>query len=107
MNGNLYQPTTESFGIVPIPLDVASGIGMEPFDSQLDQEKQLHSYLAQKQGTRRAVLPLNNEAEYKLFSEFMRDPNIYTHSSETPNWTLLAKAWNRKANEDSSIFYKV
>jgi hypothetical protein len=106
VNGNLYQPTTETFGIVPVPPDVLVATSMEKYDQSLDL-KQQHAYLAQKQGTRKAVLPIHTEAEYRLFSYFMRDPTLFTKSNDSPNWHILVKTWNCKANEEPLIFYKV
>jgi hypothetical protein len=110
VNSNLYQPTAESFGIVPIPSDICIATNMDRFDIGLQNSKQRHAYLAQKQGTRCAVLPVHTNAEFKLFSGFMRDPTFFI-SNDVPKWSVIAKAWNRKANEDSSslnsIFYKV
>jgi hypothetical protein len=54
-NGDMYEPTTEVFGILPIPEVIRSKSAMLPFiqDGAVDIK---HIYLASKQETKIAVL---------------------------------------------------
>src|SRR5208282_1011789 len=45
INGNLYTPSKEVFGILPIPEDVCKNVGMAEFQPSLDS-KQKHHFLA-------------------------------------------------------------
>ena len=47
VNGNLYKPTTEVFGILPVPNDVCQESGMQEFDPNFHY----NGFLASKQGT--------------------------------------------------------
>src|SRR6266700_2422397 len=67
VNGSLYLPTREWLGILPIPTDVRQSSGMAEFNSSTIDKKQPHLYLAQMQGTRKAILPVHTPAEHNLF----------------------------------------
>ena len=47
VNGNLYKPTTEVFGILPVPNDVCQESSMQEFDLNFDYN-QCHGFLASK-----------------------------------------------------------
>ncbi len=106
MNGNLYVHTKEVFGILPIPTDVQIEGGMQPHQSSLDRPTR-HAFLAARQGTRKAILPVHTSAEYKLFSKLMRDDPAFNQQNGEPNWSQGVKIWNRYAETDEEIFYKV
>lgn len=103
VNGNLYTQTTEVFGILPIPAIVQTSAGMNPFDPS--NRPKLHSFLAEKQGTRYAVLTLHTEDEKTQFSDFMRTESAFS-SSRGPDWPSAVRIWNQAVN-GKTIFYKV
>ncbi|KAJ7246127.1 hypothetical protein B0H12DRAFT_1235640 [Mycena haematopus] len=70
VNGNLYVPTKEVAGVLPIPDDVRLKSGMAQFEQSL-HSKQRHRYLAALQGTRKPVLPIHSTPEKHLFRELM------------------------------------
>ena len=102
-NGNLYVQTAEVFGILPIPAIIQTSAGMNPFD--LSNKPKLPSFLAEKQGTRYAVLTLHTEDEKTQFSDFMRTESVFSSSCGS-NWPTAAHVWNQATN-GKTIFYKV
>ncbi len=106
VNGNLYQHTSEVFGILPIPEDVRFDSGMQAFDITVDTS-QRHRFLARKQDTRKAVLPLHTVAEYRLFSQLMQEHPAFNPSSGDPDWFRAVKVWNYHAERADDIEYKV
>ena len=56
-NGNLYKPTAEVFGILPVSNDVHQESSMQEFDPNFDYN-QCRSFLASKQGTQKPVPPI-------------------------------------------------
>ena len=107
VNGNLYQQTSEVFGILPIPDDIRSNSGMQPFVPATDFSQQ-HSWIAKKHGTRKPVLPLHSSVEYRCFSALMQESAAFNPRSDCePNWKEAVKIWNRIAETDGHITYKV
>lgn len=106
VNGNLYVPTAETTGILSIPSELQAESRMIKFDPNLDR-KQPHAYLAEKQHTRKAILPVHTPAEIELFSTLMRNDDAFISQSSGPRWFECVRSWNSKANEQDNIFYKV
>ena len=50
VNGNLYLPTSETIGILPVPTELCTDSSMTKFNANVDQRQQ-HAYLAKMQGT--------------------------------------------------------
>lgn len=107
VNGNLYVPTSERLGILPVPQDVRVASGMKEYDLHNFNKKQQHSYLARMQGTRKAVLPVHTPAEHDLFNDLMESNNTFNSQSSGPSWKLAVKVWNDLADEREGVFYKV
>lgn len=123
INGQLYEPTKEVFGILPVlpetkrNLNLASYVvpppktkkKLDPASSEDKGGKKLppekHTYLARRQGTKMAVLPLAGLEEKALFNELMRTHPTFARNSE-PNWDSCARVWTEHSNI-ISIFYKV
>ncbi|KAG8932761.1 hypothetical protein FRC00_014144 [Tulasnella sp. 408] len=103
VNGTLYIPTAERFGILPLPPDVQNEMGMVPFSHTSDTSQKYH-YLASQQNTRYAALPVHNAGEKRLFSLLMSENAEF--NSPNPNWSSCAREWNRFAN-GTEIYYKV
>ncbi|KAF8056942.1 hypothetical protein FPV67DRAFT_1637573 [Lyophyllum atratum] len=106
VNGNLYQQTSEVSGILPIPDDVRRNSGMSEFDPVLDS-KQHHHFLAAMQGTRKPILPIHTLAEKELFSQLMREDESFNSPTSAPNWKQAVKVWNRFADVNEKISYKL
>jgi hypothetical protein len=109
VNGNLYLPTKERLGILPIPSDVRHSSGMAEFNIATIDKKQPHLYLARMQGTRKAILPVHTPAEHNLFRDLMKSNPVFNTQSSGPMWKLAVKVWNEFADtsKESDIFYKV
>jgi hypothetical protein len=106
VNGSLYQPTNEVLGVLPIPDNVRFKSEMAPFDPS-PNPKQPHRHLALLQGTRKAVLPIHNDAEKKLFKEFMCGHQSFGNFKSATQVTAAVRAWNAGADTDKDIYYKV
>ncbi len=107
VNGNLYLLTSERMGILPIPEDVRHSSGMAEFSPVLPDQKQAHQYLAQMQGTRKAILPVHTSTEINLFQHLMEANTAFNTTSSGPIWKLAVKVWNEIANREDGVFYKV
>jgi hypothetical protein len=70
VNGTMYAPTKEVFGILPVPENICTNAAMQPYISN-SSEKITHDYLASKQGTRYAVMNMHTTEEKQLFSKLM------------------------------------
>lgn len=106
VNGNLYQRTSEVSGVLPIPDDIRIKSGMSEYNSLIDM-KQPQYFLASVQGTRKPVLPVHTLEEKKLFSLLMRTNPAFNSTRFVPNWSEAVKIWNRYADGDVNISYKV
>lgn len=108
VNGNLYIKTNEIAGILPIPKSIQDKVGLQSYDPQL-HSKQLHAFLAMKQGTRKPVMPIHASAEHKLFRQLL--PKVLAEVkgdfSSEKDWETFVRAWNQHANESPQITYKV
>ncbi|KAJ7170171.1 hypothetical protein C8R46DRAFT_1266577 [Mycena filopes] len=106
VNGNLYLPTNEVSGVLPIPNDIRIKSGMAEFQSSLDSTR-LHHHLAALQGTRKAVLPVHNTAEKDLFRSLMLGPNTPGNFSSSRQVENTVKIWNATADAQDDIYYKL
>lgn len=106
VNGNLYIQTSETIGILSIPDELQVESWMTCFDPKINS-KQPHTYLAERQNTCKAILPVHMPAKIKLFSTLMKDNSMFTSQSSGPCWCDCVWSWNSKANEYDDIFYKV
>ncbi|KAG6834894.1 hypothetical protein H0H93_006592 [Arthromyces matolae] len=108
VNGNLYHPTNETAGVLPIPNDVRSKLSMAAYVPAL-HSKQPHHFLASKQGTRKPVLPISNTDERKLFHSFMTSNSAFNDCDAGPNWDVAALTWNNAADADATglVSYKI
>lgn len=106
VNGNNYQHSTETFGILPFDGEAQNQLSMLPYHHTFAlEQKAQHHYLSERQGTHFSVLPIHTQSEHALFQ-------LYTHSShhfsgrQGPNFTALACEMNAHA-DGMTIFYKV
>jgi len=106
VNGNLYLPTSERIGILPVPHEIQQASRMATFNPNLDYD-QPHAYLASMQGTRRAILPVHTPAEHNLFRLLMKTHPAFNTQSTGPVWKAAVKAWNEHADREDGVYYKV
>ncbi|KAF5381364.1 hypothetical protein D9615_008300 [Tricholomella constricta] len=106
VNGNLYVPSNEVAGVLPIPDQVRTRFGMGAYVASL-HSKQPHHFLASMQGTRKAVLPVHSAEERDLFRNFMAGNSGFNDSSSGPNWDLAVQLWNNAAEVKENISYKL
>ena len=103
MNGDSYVRTTESFGILPIPEEQRTKLGMYPFNSQFTKDQKIrHQYLAEKQNTQLATLPIHTKPERLLFKAMLIGSQV---AQREPNWENFARDWNAHCNQ-AEIYYK-
>src|SRR5882762_1217014 len=106
-NGDMYEPTTEVFGILPIPEVIRSKSAMLPFiqDGVVDIK---HIYLASKQETKFAVMNIHTAEERDLFHKLMKEnTTVFNRDQQDPDWKEAVKLWNSKYADGKNIFYKV
>ncbi|KAF8078294.1 hypothetical protein FPV67DRAFT_1402915 [Lyophyllum atratum] len=106
VNGNLYQPTAEVAGVLPIPNQVQSSLGMATYEPSL-HSKQRHFFLASMQRTRKPVLPIHDSQERDLFRDFMTGDSGFNDPVSGPNWERAARLWNDTADTREGISYKL
>ena len=80
---------------------------MAEFNISTIDKKQPHLYLAWMQGTQKAILPVHTPAKHNLFWDLMKSNPIFNTQSSGPMWKLAVKVWNKFADKESGIFYKV
>jgi hypothetical protein len=105
-NGNLYQKSPESFGIVALSPTLRQESGMRQFMKDLDH-KQPQAFLAMRQGTALPVLPVHTKEEYSLFRKLLADASHMEQGSGKVKWGTVLVAWNRSAEHLDNVFYKV
>ena len=107
VNGNLYQPTKEVAGVLPIPAEICLKTGMGPYIPSL-HAKQPHHFLPYVQGTQKPVLPIHNQEEHDLFCKLISNDTGFSDPVSGPNWDLAIQLWNNQADTVSTkISYKV
>ncbi|KAG6877083.1 hypothetical protein C0992_010900, partial [Termitomyces sp. T32_za158] len=102
VNSNNFIRSTEVFGILPLPLDFRLNLGMLVYHPEFAKERRIRQqYLAQRQDTRMAILPIHTRDERGLFKLLMAQS-----IANEPNWVRVAGDWNGHAN-GLTIFYKL
>jgi hypothetical protein len=106
VNGNLYVPTAEVIGILPIPDDVRELSAMAPYvHSSTNHQK--YSFIASMQGTRKPVLPVHTASEEQYFRTLMNTDPSFSPQSGEPHWGEAVKVWNSNAEVQDGVYYKV
>jgi hypothetical protein len=107
VNGNEYERSTESFGILPLSESSRAKLGMLGYhnDFALNQ-KILHRHLAQQQQTRMAVLPVHTPTERALYRMLVKQDKGLFSGKTQPNWIAVAAEWSKHC-DGIRIFYKV
>ncbi len=113
--------TSESFGIIPVPMSLASLYEMKPSDRSavvgtptyrgypvyllshlVTRPISPYSYLKERQKMLHAVLPIHTRAEFLLFTELMESNKFFTQSGskranglgQIVNFEAMARHWN-------------
>lgn len=108
MNTNLYVPTSEVLGILPIPENIRLNSQMLAYDNMaLPDEYRKHQFLAKIQGTQKPILPIHTSVEKKLFRELMNSHPSFSPVSGEPRWQDAVKVWNSRAGVMDGVSYKV
>ena len=66
-----------------------------------------HQYLANRQGTRFAVIGIHSPTEKKLFSQLMKENPSFNRDKKDPDWKAAIQIWNTEYADGKTIFYKV
>ena len=107
VNGNEYQQSAETFGILPLAEDMRVKLGMSPYHHTYATETKIrHRYLAEHQQTRVAVLPIHTQQERSLYRLLVKQQNGLFSGTKQPNWVAVACEWSKYA-DGLHIFYKV
>jgi hypothetical protein len=107
VNGDEYEGSNESFGILPLSETARTHLGMLVYHPDFAKEKHIHhSYLAQHQQTRVAVLPVHTAQERALFRLLVKSENGLFSGRKEPNWVTVTVEWSRYC-DGVEIFYKV
>ena len=107
VNGDNYVRSTEVFGILPLPDNFRDNLGMLVYHPHFAKDKNIrHHYLAIKQNTRMAVLPIHTKPERALFRLLVANAQGLFSGNRQPNWQVLASQW-ASHSDGLHIFYKV
>ena len=106
VNGSMYTPTSEVYGILPIPLEIVTKSAMQPFINTACGDIK-HAYLAKMQGTQYAVINVHTVAEKQLFASLMWNNHHFNRSNQDPDWKEAVREWNHNKADGKDIFYKV
>ncbi|SJL13797.1 uncharacterized protein ARMOST_17245 [Armillaria ostoyae] len=107
VNGGDYEPSAESFGILPLSTPVQEKLGMLPYHYNFAVDtKMRHHQLAWHQGTRIAILPIHTPEERAVFRALVKQPNGEFSKPTKPNWITVARKWMSYC-DGVKVFYKL
>ncbi len=107
VNGNDYEPSCKSFGILPLSVPVQERLGMLPYHHKFATDTHMHhTRLACQQGTRIAILPIHTPEERAVFRTIVKRQNGEFSKPSKPNWITVARQWMDYA-DGQKVFYKV
>jgi hypothetical protein len=107
VNGNDYERSSETFGILPVLEDARRKLSMLPYHSEHAATMKIHhADLAKLQGTRSAVLPVHTNEEKALYQMLIQTKDGHFTGLSPPNWITLARQWSDHS-DGIHIFYKV
>jgi len=105
INGLLYQPTSEVSGILPIPPSIQRNAGLQAIIHN-PTSKLPHQYLANRQGTRFAVIGIHSSTEKKLFTQLMRENPSFNHDKKDPDWKSAIQIGIQNMQMERQYFIK-
>ncbi|KAF9470560.1 hypothetical protein BDN70DRAFT_998898 [Pholiota conissans] len=102
-NGDLYEQTTEQFGICKFPDSLRQQLAMDPFDESLSTSCPLNSaddWLRRRQCLALPVIPPTTpEARQFFFSEITKYATAASNEGKRQiNYIAFAQDWNRSAD---------
>lgn len=102
-NALYLTPTSETFGILKLPDDVVTSLNMSKPANPPPKVISSSSYLAYRQQTKYAILPIHTVEEKQLYSSFMLGGFFNL------GWKELTRKWNLKVNTVNGVnlYYKV
>ncbi|KAG1848574.1 hypothetical protein F4604DRAFT_130963 [Suillus subluteus] len=107
VNGNDYEQTCETFGMIQFSPAFFKPLGMMEFNGTFAREQRLrHQFVAESQGTLMAVLPIHTREERDLFQLLVTSSPLFADPARQPNWVSLAVIWAGHA-DGRKIFYKL
>lgn len=107
VNGNAYERSSESLGILPLSSQSREMLGMLPYNPSFAKDYKIrHQHLAKQQGTRMAILPVHTPEERSIFRLLVNEPNGLFSQRTQPNWNSVAVRWSSYC-DGVNIFYKV
>ncbi|TFK55407.1 hypothetical protein OE88DRAFT_1804266 [Heliocybe sulcata] len=107
VNGNLYAPSMEVFGILPMPDSKRLESGMMPYHHRYAMEQKIrHRQLAFRQNCRVAILPVHTRSERALFRLLITDIHSRFGNEKEPSWDAVAAEWSRHV-DGTAVFYKL
>ncbi|OBZ76307.1 hypothetical protein A0H81_03601 [Grifola frondosa] len=107
VNGNDYERSAESIGILPLSDSARAQLGMLPFSADFVlKQKPQHAHLAKQQQTLIAVLPLHTREERALYRMLIKTRSAHFMGRTQPNWVALANEWSQQS-DGIHIFYKL
>jgi hypothetical protein len=93
-------------GVLPVPNNIRGKTAMQPYIPE-NTEKNKHSYLASKQGTRYAVMNVHTIEEKQTFAKLMHEDPVFNQDNQDPDWHKAVEIWNSFHANGKTIFYKV
>ena len=107
VNGNDYERSQETFGVLAIPAVIKTKYGMHSYSQPFAVgENVRYAHLAKQQDTLIAVLPVSTAAEYHMFRLLRRQHGSLFTEKTQPDWVELARIWNNHS-DGRDIFYTV
>lgn len=98
------MPKEVPVGILPIPSDVREANGILEHDQGRSPHNAIDKYLSETLNTRRAILPVHTQDEYRLFRQLTLQNEHFVGG----HWSHAAKIWNAIADRTTEeIYYKV
>ncbi len=105
VNGNLYLPTNEVSGVLPVPLDLRVKYGMAEYQPSLHSKQPQH-FSCFTGSIHETILPVHSDCECELFRKLVAENPVFSGTSG-PQWDAAAKIWNDIAGAADGIAYKV
>ncbi|KAJ7189729.1 hypothetical protein GGX14DRAFT_580474 [Mycena pura] len=103
LNGDLYEQTTETFGICPVPESLRLRLQMEPYNDQTRVRFEMHGnndWLRRRQGVALPILPPSTPEARQYFFKKIRAfaTNAVDESKHSVDYAAFAQEWNRTAD---------
>ncbi len=107
VNGSDYEPSSESFEILPLSPASRDKLGMLAYHPQFAKDINMcHKHLTQQQGTRIAILPVHTPEERTIFRTLVKERKGEFAKKTQPNWVTVACLWASYC-DGKKVFYKV